>query len=98
MKSLEVGKTDTIVCYESSATDGPKQGPYKWACRAAWILNTFGCTNVNILDGGLPKWKAENRELEEGKWVPQGLQKDTSFRLDTRVIKYLEEVSAAEMD
>ena len=30
-------------------------------------LRAFGHENVSVLDGGLPKWRAENRPLEDGE-------------------------------
>src|SRR5260221_7577151 len=34
------------------------------AGRAWWLLRLFGHDNVALLDGGLPRWKAEGRQLE----------------------------------
>jgi thiosulfate/3-mercaptopyruvate sulfurtransferase len=34
------------------------------------MLRIFGAPNVHVLDGGLPKWKAEGRPLEHGKPSP----------------------------
>jgi thiosulfate/3-mercaptopyruvate sulfurtransferase len=56
--ALGIGDDDTIVVYDS-------QGLYS-AARVWWTFRLFGATNVFILDGGLPKWKAENRPLETG--------------------------------
>ena len=36
------------------------------AARAWWMFRVFGHDDVAVLDGGLPKWKAENRPLEDG--------------------------------
>ena len=36
------------------------------APRVWWTFRIFGAKNVFILDGGLPKWKAEGRPLETG--------------------------------
>ncbi|MDJ1157028.1 3-mercaptopyruvate sulfurtransferase [Chelatococcus sp. SYSU_G07232] len=36
------------------------------AARVWWMFRTFGARDVTILDGGLPKWIAEGRPLEEG--------------------------------
>ena len=34
------------------------------APRVRWLLRHMGLRNVAVLDGGLPKWKAEGREIE----------------------------------
>ena len=36
------------------------------AARVWWTLRAFGVSEVKILEGGLPKWIAEGRPLEEG--------------------------------
>lgn len=36
------------------------------APRVRWMFKTFGASDVVILDGGLPRWVAEGRPLEEG--------------------------------
>jgi thiosulfate/3-mercaptopyruvate sulfurtransferase len=56
--ALGIGDGDTIVVYDSL-------GLYS-AARVWWTFRIFGATNVFILDGGLPKWKAEKRLLETG--------------------------------
>ena len=37
-----------------------------WATRFWWMLRSLGFDNVAVLDGGLDKWKAEGRALENG--------------------------------
>jgi thiosulfate/3-mercaptopyruvate sulfurtransferase len=37
------------------------------APRGWWLLRLFGHEKVAVLDGGLPKWKAEGRRLEAGE-------------------------------
>ena len=59
MQSLGLGDGSRIVLYDSS--------PWHTAARAWWMLRTFGADDVAILDGGLPKWKAEGRDLASGK-------------------------------
>lgn len=59
MQSLGLGDGSRIVVYDDS--------PFRSAARAWWLLTIFGAHSVAILDGGLPKWKAEGRPLETGK-------------------------------
>jgi thiosulfate/3-mercaptopyruvate sulfurtransferase len=56
--ALGIAETDTIVVYDSL---GLFSSPRVW-----WTFRLFGARNVFILDGGLPKWKAEGRPLETG--------------------------------
>jgi thiosulfate/3-mercaptopyruvate sulfurtransferase len=57
--ALGISDGDTIVVYDAI-------GLYS-AARVWWSFRIFGAKNVFILDGGLPKWKAENRPLETGE-------------------------------
>ena len=63
--ALGIGNDTTVVIYDSV---GLYSAPRVW-----WTFRVFGARNVYILDGGLPKWKAEGRPLEagEGKRTPQ---------------------------
>ncbi len=56
--ALGIGKTDTIVVYDGAGLGG---APRVW-----WTLRIMGAKNVYVLDGGLPKWKAEGRPVEAG--------------------------------
>lgn len=60
--ALGVGDDDEIVVYDGA---GLFSAPRVW-----WMLRIFGAPNVHVLDGGLPKWKAEGRPLEHGKPSP----------------------------
>lgn len=60
--ALGIGDGDTVVVYDS-ARDG--LGVYS-APRVWWTFRLFGAKKVFVLDGGLPKWKAEGRALEKG--------------------------------
>jgi len=54
--ALGIGDGDTIVVYDNS--------PLFSAARVWWTFRIFGTKSVYILDGGLPKWKAEGRPVE----------------------------------
>lgn len=58
MESLGVGDGNRIIVYDNS--------PHHSAARAWWMLRSFGARCVAILDGGLPKWRAEGRPVETG--------------------------------
>jgi thiosulfate/3-mercaptopyruvate sulfurtransferase len=59
MQSLGLGDGSRIVLYDDSAV--------KTAARAWFMLKMFGAHDVAILDGGIAKWKAEGRSLNQGK-------------------------------
>ncbi|MEO9189990.1 MAG: sulfurtransferase [Acetobacteraceae bacterium] len=41
-----------------------------WATRVWWLLRMFGFDNAAVLNGGLQKWRAENRAVETGPARP----------------------------
>lgn len=55
---LGVGNSSRVVCYD-------QQGIFS-APRAWWMLRLFGHDQVAVLDGGLPKWRAEGRAVQIG--------------------------------
>ncbi len=57
--ALGIADTDTIVVYDGAGLCSARRG-----CGGRFAL--FGAEKVFILDGGLPKWKAEGRPLEAG--------------------------------
>ena len=58
MRKLGIGDGQTVVIYDSA-------GFYS-APRAWWMFKVMGTEQVFILNGGLPKWKAEGRPVEDG--------------------------------
>ena len=58
MRKLGIGDGMRAVVYDGA---GLFSAPRVW-----WTLRTFGMREVAVLEGGLPKWKAEGRALEEG--------------------------------
>ena len=56
MAERGIGNEDRVIVYDANGLSS--------AGRAWWMLRLFGHDNVALLDGGLPKWKAEGRPLE----------------------------------
>lgn len=58
MKKMGIGDGMRIIVYDSLGLFS--------AARVWWTFRVMGHKDVAILNGGLPKWKAEERALEEG--------------------------------
>lgn len=58
MRKVGIGDGQRIVVYDSV---GLGAAPRVW-----WMFRVMGVEDVSVLDGGLPKWTAENRPLETG--------------------------------
>lgn len=59
MSRLGIGSESAVVVYDGSGIMS--------AARVWWMLRYFGHDNVAVLDGGMPKWKAEGQQLERGQ-------------------------------
>ena len=57
MRAMGVGDGHQVVVYDGAGIFS--------AARVWWLFRLMGKTDVAVLDGGLPKWKAEGRELED---------------------------------
>ena len=69
MAALGIGESDRIVVYDNS--------PLVSSGRAWWLFRLFGAKQVAILDGGLARWMAEERPVEQGVVTPHA---GTTFR------------------
>lgn len=78
--ALGIGDRDEVIVYDGS-------GANLSAARVWWMFRAFGHERVAVLDGGLPRWRAEGRPLESGEvsWptarftprpVPAGVVRD----------------------
>jgi len=85
---LGIGKGDTIVVYDGSGLGG---APRVW-----WTLKIFGAKNVYILDGGLPKWKAEGRPLDTG--MNPHTPRKFEAELNTNAVANADDVQMALLD
>ena len=60
--ALGIGGADRVVVYDSAGLSS--------AGRAWWMLRVFGHHDVALLDGGLPKWRAEARPVDAAAPTP----------------------------
>src|SRR5438874_8872138 len=56
MAERGIGDDDRVIVYDTAGLSS--------AGRAWWMLRLYGHDNVALLDGGLPKWRAESRPLD----------------------------------
>ncbi|MBO0758371.1 MAG: 3-mercaptopyruvate sulfurtransferase [Bradyrhizobiaceae bacterium] len=80
-----IGDGDTIVVYDSVGLFS--------AARVWWTFRIFGAENVFILDGGLAKWKAENRPLEPG--LVERKPRQFTANMNTNAVAIVDEVLIA---
>lgn len=57
MRAMGVGDGHQVVVYDGAGIFS--------AARVWWLFRLMGKTDVAVLDGGLPKWQAEDRETED---------------------------------
>lgn len=74
---LGIGSDDRVIVYDR---DGLKFAPRAW-----WMFRAFGHDKVAILNGGLPKWRAEGRGIETGAHKPT--PKSFSAKLNPKVVR-----------
>ncbi|ANU15364.1 Thiosulfate sulfurtransferase, rhodanese [Planococcus halocryophilus Or1] len=96
MTELGIGDDMYTVIYDQGALVGNPIVAAYWASRLAWQMQYEGFENIAILEGGLPKWKKENRPLTA---VP-GNYSQTNFTGErrTEMLATKEEVKRAMED
>jgi thiosulfate/3-mercaptopyruvate sulfurtransferase len=57
MRAMGVGDGHQVVVYDGAGIFS--------AARVWWLFRLMGKTDVAVLDGGFPKWRAEGREVED---------------------------------
>jgi thiosulfate/3-mercaptopyruvate sulfurtransferase len=77
MEVLGIGDDNRVVVYDSAGLSS--------AGRAWWMLRLFGHDDVAILDGGLPKWRAEGRSLETVE--PKPARRRFTPRFDATLVR-----------
>lgn len=85
MRKLGISDGAQIIVYDGL---GLFSAPRIW-----WMLKAFGARDVHVLDGGLPKWKAEDRPLEDGE--TKRANSHFNARLDHSVLASMSDVRRA---
>jgi thiosulfate/3-mercaptopyruvate sulfurtransferase len=75
--ALGIGDDDRVVVYDGAGLSS--------AGRAWWMLRLFGHHDVALLDGGLPKWKAEGRPLDAA--IPSPQPRAFTARFDPALVR-----------
>ena len=85
MKKMGIGDGMRVVAYDS-------EGLYS-AARVWWMFRIMGHEDVRILNGGLKKWKAEGREIED---MPARKRTERHFtpRFNAALVRDWQEVHA----
>ena len=82
VRKLGLGDGVRIVVYD-------QRGIFS-AARVWWTFRVFGHTDIAVLDGGLPKWLAEGRPVEEGP--VQAVERHFTARMNTLMVRGRDQV------
>ena len=83
MRKMGIGDGDKVVVYDDA---GMFSAPRAW-----WMFRVMGHDDVAVLDGGLPKWKAEGRPLESDP-PPPPQEKHFTARMQAELVRDLEDM------
>jgi thiosulfate/3-mercaptopyruvate sulfurtransferase len=87
--ALGAGDGMTIVLYDGIGLYG--------AARVWWTFRAFGSENVHVLDGGMPKWKTEDRPLEAGPANPRA-PKTFTAKFNRNLVASIDDVQKVLLD
>jgi thiosulfate/3-mercaptopyruvate sulfurtransferase len=85
MKKMGIGDGMRVIAYDS-------EGLYS-AARVWWMFRTMGHDDVAVLNGGLKKWKAEGRPIEDGQ-PPRRTERHFTPRFHAELVRDAAEVKA----
>ena len=85
MRGLGVGDGHRVVIYDTAGLFS--------AARVWWLFRLFGKTDVAVLDGGLPKWRAEGRPVEDGQPILR--ERHFTARRNAALVRDVTQVAAA---
>ncbi len=85
MRAMGVGDGHQVVVYDGAGLMS--------AARVWWLFKLMGQENIAVLDGGLPKWQAEGREIED--LPPVIRDRHMTVRVQNHLVRDVTQVSAA---
>lgn len=85
MRDMGVGDGHQVVVYDT-------QGLFS-AARVWWLFRLMGQPDIAVLDGGMPKWLAEGREVED--MAPMVRDRHMTVRRQNHLVKDVTQVAAA---
>jgi thiosulfate/3-mercaptopyruvate sulfurtransferase len=85
MKKMGIGDGARIVVYDTTGIFS--------AARVWWTFRAMGHGDVAVLNGGLPKWKAEGRPLEDGP-PPKRSERHYTPQQNTEIIRDIDDMKA----
>ena len=85
MRAMGVGDGHQVVVYDGAGVVS--------AARVWWLFKLMGQNDVAVLDGGLPKWQAEGREIED--LPPVIRDRHMTVRRQNHLVKDVTQVSSA---
>ena len=86
MRKMGVGDGKRVIAYDSAGLFS--------AARCWWMFKVMGHDDVAVLDGGLRKWQAEGRALEDGP-PPPAQERHFTARFRATMVKDMADVAAA---
>ena len=85
LRAMGVGDGHQVVVYDGAGLFS--------AARVWWLFRLMGQVNVAVLDGGLPKWTAEGRTLED--LPPVIRDRHMTVRVQNQLVRDVTQVSSA---
>ncbi|NOD78263.1 3-mercaptopyruvate sulfurtransferase [Ruegeria sp. HKCCD4332] len=85
LRAMGVGDGHQVVVYDGAGLMS--------AARVWWLFRLMGQDNIAVLDGGLPKWQAEGREIED--LPPVIRDRHMTVRVQNQLVRDVTQVSAA---
>lgn len=84
MRKMGIGDGNRVVVYDGAGLFS--------AARVWWMLRAMGHEDVAVLDGGLPKWKAEGRPLGDMPALPR--ERHFTARLNNLMVRSIDQMLA----